>query len=371
MPSRRRTPTFPAATSRRRTRELALRTAGRLTDARGFDDLVVRTVDGVPIRVRDLGRAEDGTAEQRTDARLNGRPTVTLEVIRQSDANTVAVIEGVKAILAQLRAELPADVSTDVIRDQSSYIYAGLHEINIHLILGSILASIVVLVFMRSWRSTLIAAVAIPTSVISTFGVMYALGFTLNSITMLALVLMVGVVIDDAIVVLENIFRFVEEKGMDAREAARARHRRDRPRGHGDDAQSRRDLRAGVVHVERRRALSLPVRHHGGGRGDGEPLRLVHADADDGVADAATGGRRGTHASSREGFYAWLDERYTRLIRWSMAHRATRDDHRRLSSRSLSVPFYMAVGREFVPTDVDEAEFNVSITAPEGTSLAR
>ena len=110
----------------------------------------------------------------------------------------------------------------EIIRDQSRYIYAALHEINLHLVLGSILASLVVLAFMRSWRSTVIAAVAIPASVISAFGMMWALGFTLNSVTMLALVLMVGIVIDDAIVVLENIFRFVEEKRMGPFEAARA-----------------------------------------------------------------------------------------------------------------------------------------------------
>ena len=124
----------------------------------------------------------------------------------------------------------------EIIRDQSRYIYAALHEINVHLVLGSILACLVVLAFMRSWRSTVIAAVAIPASVISTFGMMWALGFTLNSVTMLALVLMVGIVIDDAIVVLENIFRFVEEKKMDAVRGGARGHRRDRPGGAGDDA---------------------------------------------------------------------------------------------------------------------------------------
>src|SRR5207237_9013867 len=106
-------------------------------------------------------------------------------------------------------------------RDQSRYIHTALHEINIHLVLGSILACLVVLAFMRSWRSTIIAGVAIPTSVIAAFGVMWMLGFTLNSVTMLALVLMVGIGMDDAIVVLENIFRYVEEKKVKPFEAAR------------------------------------------------------------------------------------------------------------------------------------------------------
>ena len=130
--------------------------------------------------------------------------------------------EAIKAKLPQVAAQLPPDVKFEVIEDQSRYIYEALHEIKTHLIVGSILASLVVFGFMRSWRATLIAAVAIPTSVISTFGMMWALDFTLNSVTMLALVLMVGIVIDDAIVVLENIFRWVEEKKMNSFEAARA-----------------------------------------------------------------------------------------------------------------------------------------------------
>src|SRR5207253_2908373 len=111
------------------------------------------TLNGVPGRVRDIGFAEDGTKEQRSAARLNGVPTVIMEVRRQSGENTVAVIEGVKAKLARLREQVPPDVRLEVIRDQSRYIYAALHEINLHLVLGSILASLVVLAFMRSWRS--------------------------------------------------------------------------------------------------------------------------------------------------------------------------------------------------------------------------
>ena len=197
-------------------REQTLRTMGRFDNAGDFNDLVVATINGQPVRVRDLGEAEDGTKEQRSVARLDGVPTVSLDIRRQSGANTVAVIEGVKESLARVESQLPPDLKVQIIRDQSTYIYAALHEIKLHLILGSIFASLVVFVFMRSWRSTVIAAVAIPTSVIATFGMMKALDFTLNSVTMLALVLMVGVVIDDAIVVLENIFRFIEEKKMNS-----------------------------------------------------------------------------------------------------------------------------------------------------------
>ena len=199
--------------------EQTLRTVGRIADPKAFNDLVIGTVNHAPIRVSDIGYAEDGTKEQRTVARLNGLPTVVLSIRRQAGANTVATIRDVKANMARVAPLLPADVRYEYIRDQSRYIEAALHEINLHLVLGAIFACLVVFAFMRSWRSTLIAGIAIPVSVISTFGMMEALHFTLNSVTMLALVLMVGIVIDDAIVVLENIFRFVEEKQMSAFQA--------------------------------------------------------------------------------------------------------------------------------------------------------
>jgi HAE1 family hydrophobic/amphiphilic exporter-1 len=196
-------------------RERALRTLGRVADSRFFPQLVVDTVGGVPVRLSDLGEVVDATKEQRTLARLEGEPAVTLRVQRQAGENTVRVVEGIKERLKRCETLLPPDVKVTIIQDQSRYIVAALHEIEGHLISGSILACLTVLLFMKSWRSTLIASVAIPTSIVSTFAVMGLFGFTLNNVTMLALVLMVGVVIDDAIVVLENIFHCIEEKGMD------------------------------------------------------------------------------------------------------------------------------------------------------------
>jgi HAE1 family hydrophobic/amphiphilic exporter-1 len=206
-------------------------------------------------------------------------------------------------------------VKLEVIRDQSRYIYAALHEIDLHLVLGSILACLVVLAFMRSWRATLIAAIAIPTSVIATFGVMKALDFTLNGVTMLALVLMVGVVIDDAIVVLENIFRFVEEKGMPPIRRGEGGDRGDRAGGAGDDAEPRRDLRAGVVHVEHLGPLPLPVRHHR--RGPAVLVSLLVSFTLTPMMSARLLRRSTTprhervRARSRGGFYAWHRTRRT------------------------------------------------------------
>ena len=349
-------------------RELTLRTAGRYLDAKGFNDLVIAVRGGLPIKISDIGRAEDGNAEQRTIARFNGAPTVVVQVFRQSDANTVAVIDGVKTALEALKPQLPADIGTTVILDQSRYIRAALAEIDLHLVLGSILASLVVLFFMRSWRSTLIAAVAIPTSVVATFGVMYALGFTLNSVTMLALVLMVGIVIDDAIVVLENIFRFIEEKGMEPAEAAR---------------EATREIGLAVLAT----TLSLvvifvPVSFMSSvaGRflyqfGITAAVAImvslfVSFTLTPTMAARLLRRPKGGHGapSSKSGFYGLIDRGYTFLVRWSMKLRwlvlilA-------LAIIATSVPMFESLGREFTPTDVDEAEFSVGINAPEGTSV--
>ncbi|HEX7335468.1 MAG TPA: efflux RND transporter permease subunit [Pyrinomonadaceae bacterium] len=351
--------------------ELTLRTMGRFTDPRQFDELVIANVNGAPVKLRDVGRVEDGTKEQRSFSRLNGIPTVTLDIRRQSGANTVEVIKGLKEALPRVGSQLPEDVKLEIIRDQSRYIEAALHEIETHLILGSILASLVVLIFMRSWRSTLIAAVAIPCSVISTFGMMRALDFTLNSVTMLALVLMVGVVIDDAIVVLENIFRFIEEKRIEAKEAAR---------------EATKDIGLAVLATTLSLVvIFLPVSFMSSISGRFlyqfgitaavaimvsllvsftlTPMmssRLIR------VNDA-----KGGHESpaSRRGFYRWIDAGYSSLLSFAMRHRVA------VAVLSLaivltSIPLYRAVKQEFIPSNVDEAEFEISVNGPEGTNLA-
>src|SRR5436309_1618134 len=356
--------------------EASLRTMGRIAQPRAFNDLVVATLNGVPVRVRDIGYAEDGTKEQRSAARLNGVPTVIMEVRRQSGENTVAVIEGVKAKLARLRDQVPADVKLAVIRDQSRYIYAALHEINLHLVLGSILASLVVLAFMRSWRSTFIAAVAIPTSVVSAFGMMWALNFTLNSVTMLALVLMVGIVIDDAIVVLENVFRFVEEKRMRPFEAAR---------------EATADIGLAVmattfslvvifVPVSFMSSISGRFLYQFGLTAAVSVLvsllvsfsltpmmcaRLLRTE------DAASGhAAEGGHAAgSRGGFYAWLDRGYSWSLALTMRHRWAIVLVSVLVLVS-AVPIYRQVKQEYIPSDVDESEFEVLVFGPEHMSLA-
>jgi len=352
--------------------EQTMRTMGRMASARDFNDLVVTTIKGAPIRVRDIGYAEDGTKEARSTSRLNGKPTVILEIRRQSGANTIEVIEGVKASLQKISAQLPPDVKLQMLEDQSGFIYSALHEINIHLIVGSILASLVVFAFMRNWRAMIIAAIAIPCSLIAAFGVMWALHFTLNSVTMLSLVLMVGIVIDDALVVLENTFRFMEEKKMGAFDAARA-------------------ATADIGHAVLATTLSLvvifvPVSFMSSIAGRFlyqfgitaaaavmvsmlvsftlTPMmcaRMLH------VSDDNSGGHDA--ARSRQGFYRWIDAAYMASLTFSMKHRALVAVFG-VAVIAISVPMYRLVRQDYLPTNVDDGQFEVRAVAPEGMSLA-
>ncbi len=352
-------------------REITLRTMGKIIDPKEFNELIVANVNGFPVRVRDIGRAEDGTKEERSLARLNGVPSVMIGVVRQSGSNTVAVIEDVKRRLERVQSQLPADLRLEVIQDQSRYINSALHEINTHLVLGSILACLVVFLFMRSWRAMVIAGIAIPTSVISTFGMMRALDFTLNSVTMLALVLMVGIVIDDAIVVLENIFRFVEEKKMEPMDAAREATREIGlavmattfslvviflPVGFMSSISGRFLYQFGItaaVAILVSLLVSFTL----------TPMmsaRLLRKE------DAAAGGDHG--GSSRKGFYRYIDGGYTWLLRLVMRHRLIITAIALLVVYS-STYFYKQVRQEFVPSNTDEGEFYVNLNAPEGTSL--
>ncbi|TAH35542.1 MAG: efflux RND transporter permease subunit [Planctomycetota bacterium] len=372
-------------------REQTLRVMGRMRDPRDFEDLVLESVDGVPVRLRDLARVEDGTKEVRSVALLNGVPTVILEVRRQSGANTVAVIDGVKEKLHDLAAQLPPDVRLEVIRDQSRYIHAALHEINLHLVLGSALACLVVLAFMRSGRSTLIAGVAIPTSLVASFGAMWALGFTLNSVTMLALVLMVGVVIDDAIVVLENVFRHMEEKGASAFDAAREGTAEIAlavlattfslavifiPVSFMSSVSGRFLYQFGItaavavlvsllvsftltpsMAARLLRVRSTAAVAGGGGGGDGG------GDGGDG------GGGRAAVPRSRRGLYAGIERGVQALLGLALRARAL-VALLAIGLIAAAVPLYRQVPQEYIPSDVDEAEFDVNVNGPEGASLA-
>jgi hydrophobic/amphiphilic exporter-1 (mainly G- bacteria), HAE1 family len=200
--------------------ELGVRTLGRVERVQEFGNIIVKNVGGAPIRVRDVAYAEDGMAEERTFAYYKFKPAVLLDVRRQIGTNTVKVVDDIIARLAVINKTLPPGVKIDVVKQQATYIKASVHALEEHLLLGSLLASFIVWLFIRDWRMVLISSIAIPTSIVTTFTLMRVMDFTLNSMTLLGLTLAVGIVIDDAIIVMENIYRFIEEKSLPAREAA-------------------------------------------------------------------------------------------------------------------------------------------------------
>jgi len=191
-----------------------LRVEGRALEAPQIGNIVVKQVGEHPIKVRDVADIIDSEEDAETAAVRNGVPAIALSVRKQSGTNTVAVVDKVKAAVGALRTQLPDGYSVDVVRDNSVQIRTSASQVLEHLVLGALLAALVVLLFLGSLRSTVIAAISIPVSIISTFGLMKLAGFTLNLMTLLALALAVGIVIDDAIVVLENIYRFIDEKRM-------------------------------------------------------------------------------------------------------------------------------------------------------------
>ncbi len=350
-------------------RTLTLRTLGRVQRAEEFNDLVVSNRNGYPIKVSDVGHTEDGVEVEETGGLLNDKPALLLNIRRQSGKNTVDIVNNIKARLATLDKSLPPGYSLQVVRDQSTFILASFHTVQEHLVLGSLLASLVVFLFMRNLRATIISAIAIPTSIISTFAVMDYLGITLNAPAMLGLTLSVGIVIDDAIVVLENIFRYIEEKGYNAFDAA---------------IQGTREIGLAVMAT----TLSLVVIFLPVGFMQSVAGRFFKSIAFT-MAAAITisllvsftltpmlsarlfkgmKGSPGGHSKSKETWMARvLDRNYARLINWTLHHRVivTLIAVLTLGSTAVLVRF---VGSSFFPYD-DQSEFEVSVRAPEGMSL--
>jgi len=193
--------------------QLTLRIHGRAESPAELGALVISERDGHPIRVEDVARVEDGKEQADTAAIRDGVPAVLLAIRKQSGSNTVQVVDQVRERLTEMNRSLPSGYSLSVVRDNSATIRTSIGAVKEHLVLGGLFAAAVVLVFLGNLRSTIIAAIAIPVSIVGTFALMWVEGFTLNTITLLALALAVGIVIDDAIVVLENIYRFIDEKG--------------------------------------------------------------------------------------------------------------------------------------------------------------
>jgi HAE1 family hydrophobic/amphiphilic exporter-1 len=362
---------LPAGTLREGAKDFTIRTTGRITDPAQFNQIAIANRDGYVVKVSDIGYAEDSYVEPVTSARLDGVPAVTLVVAKQSGENTVATARDIKDRLKEIQATLPKDIHTQIVGDQSIFIEAAVSSIKHHLIEGSIFASLIIFLFLANWRTTLIAAIAIPTSIISTFAMMAAMGFTLNQISMLALTLMVGIVIDDAIIVLENIFRFIEEKGMPPMRAA---------------VEGTKEIGLAVMATTLSLlAVFLPVGFMGGivGRFMSSfgftsafaiavsllvSFTLTPMLSSRFIKPPAPKEKAEGHSSKDSFIFHWLDVHYTTMLKWALAHRAWMIGFCGLTIASI-IPLFMFVGKNFLPAD-DQSQYNVQVRTPEGTSLA-
>jgi HAE1 family hydrophobic/amphiphilic exporter-1 len=352
--------------------ELGLRTMGRVTSAEQFGEIVIGTRGGSPVRVRDVAQVEDGAEELRTWSALYhgnapAQDVVSIQVLRQSGVNTVRVADDIRGKLIDLRAQLPPGVKLEVVHDISDFIKASIHSLIEHLILGSILASLVVWLFIRNLRAVFIAAVAIPASIISTFTLMRAMDFSLNNITLLALTLAVGIVIDDAIIVLENIFRFMQEKEKDRVTAA---------------IEATKEIGLAVMATTLSLIIIfLPiafmtgyarkyVNSFGWTMAMAILVSLLVAFTLTPMMSSRLLKLTGSETKSRsQGFLHRVEELYLGMLRWSL-------DHRRaillicVITFLSTFGFYHLVGRDWIPAD-DQSELISSFTLPEGTSLEK
>jgi len=209
----------PAGRIESQQREFSVTSNTDLRTPAQFGEIVLKNVNGFPVKLRDVARIEEGAAEERTSVRLNGRPAISAGVIRQATANPLELSRGVREMLPKLQADLPPGISINVANDNSVFIDRSVKNVYKTILEAVVLVALVIFVFLRTLRASIIPIVTIPVSLIGTFALMALAGFTVNTLTLLALVLAIGLVVDDAIVVLENIYRHIEE-GLDPFSAA-------------------------------------------------------------------------------------------------------------------------------------------------------
>ena len=358
----------PGGTVEQGKSQLLLRTEGRIDATAKFNNIVVATLNGTPVKVSDLGYAED--AEQRPTSAMwmdDGATAVLVDIRRATGENTIRVIEAVKKQIAAIRPSIPSSVNFTYTRDDSRFIYASIASLEEHLLWGSLLAALVVLFFIRNLRAVIISALAIPASIVATFTLMRAMDFTLNNMTLLGLTLAVGIVIDDAIVVLENIFRYIEEEHATPFEAA---------------IRGTREVTLAVMAT----TLSLVVIFLPVAFMTGYTRRFINPfgwtmtfsimvsllvsltltpTLSSRLLKLGDADRDSKTKESR--FFRWVDRKYTRSIEWSLAHSGWIIGIA-LTSFALTFPLNAMVGREFIPNE-DMGEFTVHIDAPEGTAL--
>ncbi|HEX3111374.1 MAG TPA: efflux RND transporter permease subunit, partial [Thermoanaerobaculia bacterium] len=401
-------------------RDMTLRTYGRVTDPAEFANVAIQSKNGYTVKIGDVAHIEDSVAEPESVATVNGNSAVVLNVRKQSGTNTVEVVNHLKEQIAEIQKGLPKGWKMQIVRDQSDYIVAAVDAVKEHLILGSLFAALIVwfflsspklkaavslvaatlgvyvllfkfhdvstgmlvplrvggvliaigmlIYFFRRSRPTIISAVAIPSSIIATFAAMRFENFTLNVITLLALTLAVGIVIDDAVVVLENIFRFMEEKKMKPAEAA---------------VEGTREVGLAVMATSLSLiAVFLPVAFMAGivGRFMNSfgvtmavaiAISLLVSFTLTPMMSAQWLRPEDLHheTSTREhGMYGAIESTYLRMLDWSMAHRWVIVVCMVLALISIG-PLGIAVNKNFLPQD-DESQFQVQARAPEGSSLS-
>ncbi len=365
----------PAGRIERGTTERLVRVTGRITAARQFGDVIVTNRAGQPIRVRDVARVEEGTEEERSVALVNGQRAVSMDIMKVSGANTVEVAEGIQHAIAEMRQTLPAGTNLQVVRDNSVMIRQSVEDVISELLLGALLTVLVVMLFLNDWKATAITSLALPVSVISAFILISAMGFTLNVLTLMALSLSIGILIDDAIVVIENIVRH-RELGEDHFTAA----------GRG----TREIVLAVMATTFSIIAVFVPVAFMRGiiGRFFYQfGLTVAWAvlvslfvsftltpmlSAWWGVDPHKGSEHKGNFITRPiSAFNRWFDRqagRYRRVIAWALGHRKST-----LAMAGLAFVFAMMlfplIGGGFMP-DSDNSEFVVTFETPEGSSLA-
>lgn len=361
---------IPGGKVEQKDKEYVLRTLGRIEEARNFGDIVVANIGGSQVRVSDIGRVEDTGERMGTASFYNGRPSVTVVVKKQSGTNTVAVVENIKERLEEIRGSMPPDVTTTIIGDQSVFIKDSVHSVTEHLVLGAVFAALMVLVFLGDYRSTLISSLAIPTSLIGTFVFMQAAGFTVNVMTLLGLTIAVGIVVDDAIVMLENIYRHMEKHKISPLKAA---------------IEGSREIGFAVVAMSAALlVIFVPLAYMGGIIGrflKSYGLTIAFAVALS-VFVALTltpmlcslflkvkPGAKNRLEKFTDGINEWLASRYITMLEWALAHK------RRMVAFAgvvivSTIPLFLLLGKDFMPAD-DTGLYQISVTAPEGTSLGK
>ncbi len=364
---------LPGGVVERGPNQLTLRVEGKVRDLEELRRIVLSESDGHPARLEDVATVEDAAEEESSYATYDGKRAVVLSIRKQSGSNTVAVVDAVRSRLSEVQRALPAGSRVEVVRDNSLSIRTSVAAVEEHLVLGALLAALVVLLFLGSARSTIISGIAIPISIVGAFAFMYVFGFTLNMMTLLALALAVGIVIDDAIVVLENIHRFIVEKGMSPPEAAVA---------------ATREIGLAVLATTLSLlAVFVPVGFMSGIVGrflSSFGLTMAAAIVVSLFVSftltpmlsarwlkAHVPGERGKKPLLErvvDSFYSPLERGYMRLLRAAMAHRWVVVVACCVSLGSC-VPLVQAVPGSFVPEN-DDAQFNVTVRAPEGTSLS-